>query len=144
MKLPPPVRAAALPLALCAAIQARAWDELGPLADAQRENPSYFEKGAVHRVDVDGVEHWIFSGDSDTSDGFFALSDAERWAEAELDARRNLLRHVAGGAKNASAEVSGLFVAYRFRDGTTFRVVCLVPVENVRVSSAPESPGQGT
>ena len=89
---------------------------------------------------MDGAEHWVFTGDSDLRDGFEGLSDTERYAEAALDARRNLLRHVTGGSRNATAEVSGIVVAYRFADGTARRVVCLVPVENVRVVSAAPAP----
>ena len=119
---------------------ARAWDELGPLAEARRAHPAFFAKGAVHRTEVDGAEHWVFTGDSDLRDGFEGLSDTERYAEAALDARRNLLRHVTGGSRNATAEVSGIVVAYRFADGTARRVVCLVPVENIRVVSAVPAP----
>ena len=89
---------------------------------------------------MDGAEHWVFTGDSDLRDGFEGLSDTERYAEAALDARRNLLRHVTGGSRNATAEVSGIVVAYRFADGTARRVVCLVPVENIRVVSAAPAP----
>jgi hypothetical protein len=123
-------------LVLVAAFPARAWDELGTLEEARRAHPALFRKGAVSRIEVDGVEHWAFSGDSDRRDGFPVLSDTERYAEAALDARRNLLRHVTGGARNVTAEASGIVVAYRFPDGPARRVVCLVPVENVRVISA--------
>ncbi len=123
-------------LVLVAAVPARAWDELGPLAEARRTHPVFFAKGAVHRTEVDGEVYWVFTGDSDQRDGFASLSDTERYAEAALDARRNLLRHVTGGARNVTAEVSGIVVAYRFADGPARRVVCLVPVEKVRVVSA--------
>lgn len=133
-------------LALCAAAPAaRAWDELGPLDEARDAHPEFFGKDAVHRVEVDGVDHWVFAGDSDLRDGFEDLSDTERYAEAALAARRNLLFRVTGGSRNATAEVSGIVVAYRFPDGTARRVVCLVPVENVLVTSAePPAPPAST
>lgn len=123
-------------LVLAAAIPACAWDELGPIAEARRAHPGLFRKGAVSQIEVDGVEYWAFAGDSDQRDGFTSLSDTERYAEAALDARRNLLRHVTGGAKNVTAEVSNIVVAYRFADGLARRVICLVPMEKVRVLSA--------
>ena len=122
----------AIPLVLCTALVAGAWDELGPLSSARRAHPEYFKKGAVHRVELDGVGYWIFAGDSDRRDGFSVLTDTERYAEAALDARRNLLRYVAG-VSNVTAEVSGIVTAYRLSDGSARRVVCLVPVENVVV-----------
>ena len=125
-----------------AAPAVRAWDELGSLNEARRAHPEFFAKNAVHRVEVDGVEYWAFTGDSDSTDGFNGLSDTERYAEAALDARRNLLRHVTGGSKRITAEVSGIVVAYRFAEGPERRVVCLVPVENVHIvtASTPEAP----
>ena len=107
-------------LVLSAAIPVRAWDELGPLEKARREHPAFFAKGAVHQTEVDGEEYWVFTGDSDQRDGFASLSDTERYAEAALDARRNLLRHVTGGSKNATAKVSGIVVAYRLTPPEAF------------------------
>ena len=140
MATPSAFRLAAALLVLAAAFPARAWDELGPLAEARRTHPAFFAKGAVHQTEVDGEVYWVFTGDSDQRDGFASLSDTERYAEATLDARRNLLRHVTGGARNVTAEVSGIVVAYRFAEGPARRVVCLVPVEKVRVVSASAPP----
>ena len=121
-------------LALAAAFDAAAWDELGPLKNVRREHPEYFEKGVVHEVEVDGVPHWLFTGDGVREWRLFG-ADSEAYREAALDAKRNLVRHLAGGAPNATAEVSGIVTAYRISEGSARRVVCLVPKENVSIVS---------
>ncbi len=118
-----------LPL-LTLALEVGAWDELGPLDKARRAHPEFFRKGAVNQVEIDGEMYWVFTGDGTKEGGRFT-SDAEAYREAALEARRNLLRHVADCASHVDAEVSGIVTAYRFAEGKSRRVVCLVPVENV-------------
>ena len=120
--------------ALAVAFNAAAWDELGPLRQVRREHPEYFEKGAVHEVEVEGESHWLFTGDGIREWRLFG-GDAEAYREAALDARRNLVRHITGNAPSAKVEMSGIVTAYRISDGSTRRVVCLVPKENVSVVS---------
>lgn len=126
-------------LTLAAAFNAAAWDELGPMKKVRREHPEYFEKGAVHEVEVDGESYWLFTGDGIRERKLFG-GDAEAYREAALDARRNLVRHLTGDAPSAKAEVSGIVTAYRISEGSVRRVVCLVPKENVViVSPAPKT-----
>ncbi len=126
-------------LVLAAAFDAAAWDELGPLKKVRREHPEYFEKGAVHEVEVEGEPYWIFTGDGTRERKLFG-ADSEAYREAALDARRNLVRHLTGDAPSAKAEVSGIVTAYRISEGSVRRVVCLVPKENVViVSSTPKA-----
>ncbi len=121
-------------LTLAAAFDAAAWDELGSLKKVRREHPEYFEKGAVHEVEVDGEACWLFTGDGIRERKLFG-GDSEAYREAALDARRNLVRHLTGDAPSAKAEVSGIVTAYRISEGSVRRVVCLVPKENVSVVS---------
>ncbi len=126
-------------LTLAAAFDAVAWDELGPLKKVRREHPEYFEKGAVHEVEVDGESYWLFTGDGTRERKLFG-GDSEAYREAALDARRNLVRHLTGNAPSGQAEVSGIVTAYRISEGSVRRVVCLVPKENVViVSPAPKA-----
>ena len=130
-------------LVLAAAFDAAAWDELGPLKKVRREHPEYFEKGAVHEVEMDGEPYWIFTGDGVRERKLFG-ADSEAYREAALDARRNLVRHLTGDAPSAKAEVSGIVTAYRISEGSIRRVVCLVPKENVViVSSTPKAKPAG-
>lgn len=130
--------AAVLALVSGMVVEVSAWDELGPLPKARGAHPEFFQKGAVREVEIEGVPYWIFTGDSL---GGSSLPDAEAYREAALDARRNLLRHLTGGAARIEAEASGIATAYRFADGKTRRVVCLVPVENVSIHTNAPSAG---
>jgi len=110
-------------------------DDFGPFATARSAWPDAFVPGKVATIDFAGEELYAFAGEAESFfEGEFAESESELREEAILDAKANFFEVMTEGDHTRTVSLSGLRVAYRWREESFYFVVCVVPRRNVRVS----------
>ncbi len=113
---------------------ASALNELGSLADAQKNHPAIFIPGNVLEYRVGGQMGYVFNGGAEKDfSGSMGEKDAELLQEALLDAKANLLQYFQKKDKSPDLSISlcACVTIYSYLDGKMRRIVCFVKKDNV-------------
>ncbi len=119
------------------ATESLAKDDLGPIDQARAAWPAAFIPGEGVSADLAGEAFYAFAGEAES---FFPdETENDLREEAVLDAKANFFASMTQGDRSRTVSMSGFRVAYHWREGGVFRVVCVVPRRSVSVSPANSS-----
>ncbi len=117
------------------ALQAFAFEDLGPLASVRSKRPELFVPGNVLVVEIKGTPCYVFSGEAEQSfTGDFAESESELYDEAVLAAKSNFYEHLSKGDKKTEILMSGCQLLYRYNDKKIYTAILFVPKANVKIT----------
>ena len=129
---------AALAVLAMIATTGLAKDDLGPIDAARSAWPDAFVPGKVASIDRAGEALFAFAGEADVF--FPGESESNLREEAVLDAKANFFAAMTDGDRSRSVRLSGMRVAYHWREGDKLLVLCVAPRGSVTVSPPAPAP----
>ncbi len=119
---------------MIASFSFNAWalNELGALADAQKNHPSVFVPNSVLTYQINNIWGYVFSGEAERDfKDKLAEPDSDLFREALLHAKRNLLNYFIKKDDSLGYSMSACTILYQYIQGNSYRVIWFVERKNI-------------